>query len=125
MLSHKAKYALKAMMVLASEYGQGPVLIADIAQRERLPRKFLELILLELRNRGILQSRKGKGGGYFLGKPPEKISLGEILRDIDGPLAPVACVSRSAYLRCHDCADERNCGVRMVMKEVRDATARI
>jgi Rrf2 family protein len=125
MLSRKSKYALKAMMVLAREYGQGPVLISEIAQREGIPRKFLELILLELRNRGILQSKKGKGGGYFLGKPPAKVSLGEILRDIDGPLAPVSCVSHSAYLRCEDCPDEHTCGVRMAMKEVRDATAKI
>jgi Rrf2 family protein len=125
MLSHKSKYALKAMMVLAQEYGQGPVLIADIAQREGIPRKFLELILLELRNRGILQSKKGKGGGYFLGRPPQKVTLGEILRDIDGPLAPVSCVSHTAYVRCEDCRDERTCGVRMAMKEVRDATAKI
>jgi Rrf2 family protein len=84
------------MMVLAQEYGQGPVLIADIAQREGIPRKFLDLILLELRNRGMLQSKKGKGGGYFLGRPPQKVTLGEILRDIDGPLAPVSCVSHTA-----------------------------
>ena len=125
MLSHKSKYALKAMMVLAKEYGQGPILIADIAQREGIPRKFLELILLELRNRGILQSKKGKGGGYFLGRPPQQVSLGEILRDIDGPLAPIACVSHTAYVRCQDCRDERTCGVRMAMQEVRDATAKI
>jgi Rrf2 family protein len=125
MLSHKSKYALKAMMVLAKEYGQGPVLIAEIAQRAGIPRKFLEIILLALRNRGMVQSKKGKGGGYFLGRPPQKVSLGEILRDIDGPLAPVSCVSQIAYARCADCPDERACGVRMAMKEVRDATASI
>jgi Rrf2 family protein len=124
-LSQKSKYALKAMMVLAKEYGRGPVLISSIAEREGMPRKFLELILLELRNRGVLQSKKGKGGGYFLGKPPEQVSLGEILRDIDGPLAPVSCVSHTAYMRCQDCPDEETCGVRMAMKEVRDATAKI
>jgi Rrf2 family protein len=113
------------MMVLAQEYGQGPVLIADIAQREGIPRKFLDLILLELRNRGMLQSKKGKGGGYFLGRPPQKVTLGEILRDIDGPLAPVSCVSHTAFVRCEDCGDERSCGVRMAMQEVRDATAKI
>lgn len=125
MLSHKSKYALKAMMVLASEYGAGPVLIADIAQREGIPRKFLEFILLELRNRGVLQSKKGKGGGYFLSRPPQKVTLGEILRDIDGPLAPIGCVSHTAYVRCEDCPDEQSCGVRMAMREVRDATAKI
>jgi Rrf2 family protein len=125
MLSHKSKYALKAMIVLAKEYGQGPVLIADIARREEIPRKFLELILLELRNRGILQSKKGKGGGYFLGRSPHKITLGEVLRDIEGPLAPIGCVSQTAYARCEDCRHERTCGIRMVMKDVRDATAKI
>ena len=125
MLSRKSKYALKAMVVLAKEHGQGPVLIADIARRERIPRKFLETILLELRNRGVLQSRKGKGGGYFLSRSPRKVTLGEILRDIEGPLAPISCVSHTAYARCQDCRDERTCGIRLVMKEVRDATARI
>jgi Rrf2 family protein len=124
-LSHKSKYGLKAALVLAKEYGQGPVLIADIAQRERIPQKFLELILLELRNRGVLHSKKGKGGGYFLARPPQEVTLGELLRDIEGPLAPIACVSKSAYSRCQDCRDERLCGIRMVMKDVRDATARI
>jgi Rrf2 family protein len=125
MLSRKSKYALKAMMVLAKEHGQGPVLIAEIARRERIPRKFLETILLELRNRGVLQSRKGKGGGYFLPRSPQKVTLGEILRDIEGPLAPIGCVSHTAYARCQDCRDERTCGIRLIMKEVRDATARI
>ena len=125
MLSKKTKYALKAMMVLAKEYGQGPVLISDIAQREGIPRKFLELILLELRNQGVLQSKKGKGGGYFLGRPPQQISVGQIVRILEGPLAPLPCVSKTAYMRCRECRDERTCGIRMVMKEVRDSTAKI
>jgi Rrf2 family protein len=125
MLSKKSKYALKALMVLSKEYGQGPVLISDIAQREEIPRKFLELILLELKNHGILQSRKGKGGGYFLGRPPHQISLGHVIRMLDGPIAPLPCVSRTAYMRCRECRDERTCAIRMVMKEVRDATAKI
>jgi len=125
MLSKKTKYALKAMMVLAKEYGQGPVLISEIARREVVPQKFLELILLELKNQGILQSKKGKGGGYFLGRPPQQISIGHVIRVLDGPLAPLPCVSRTAYMRCSECLDERTCGIRMVMKEVRDATAKI
>ncbi len=125
MLSKKAKYALKALTVLAKEYGQGPVLISDIAQREDIPRKFLEVILLELKNDGILHSKKGKGGGYFLAKPPAQVSIGHVIRVLDGPLAPLPCVSRTAYMRCRECRDERTCGIRMVMKEVRDATARI
>jgi Rrf2 family protein len=125
MLSKKSKYALKALTILAKEYGQGPVLISDIAQREEISRKFLEIILLELKNAGILQSRKGKGGGYSLGRPPEQITLGHVIRVLDGPLAPLPCVSRSAYIRCRECRDERICGIRMVMKQVRDATAQI
>ena len=101
------------------------MLISDIAQRERIPRKFLELILLELRHSGILQSRKGKGGGYFLAREPASVTLGEILRVVEGSLAPMPCVSKTAYLRCSECRDENSCGIRMVMKEVRDATARI
>jgi|SRR5215475_2333141 len=125
MLSKKAKYGLKALIVLAKEYGQGPVLISDIAQREDIPRKFLELILLELKNDGILQSRKGKGGGYFLGHSPSQISIGHAIRVMDGPLAPLPCVSKIAYMRCAECHDEQTCAVRMVMKEVREATTRI
>ena len=125
MLAQKSKYALRALLVLAKEYGQGPVLISDIAHREALPQKFLELILLELRNHGILGSKKGKGGGYFLARRPELVHLGEVLRVLEGPLAPLPCVSKTAYVRCADCRDERTCGIRMVMKDVRDATARI
>jgi Rrf2 family protein len=125
MLSHKAKYALKALTVLAMEYGKGPILISDIAQRQSVPRKFLELILLELKNNGLLQSKKGKGGGYTLGRPPNMIHVGEILRVVDGPIALLPCVSKSAYSRCEECRDERTCGIRLVMKDVRDATSRI
>ena len=125
MLAQKSKYALRALLVLAKEYGQGPVLISDIANREALPHKFLELILLELRNHGILSSKKGKGGGYFLARRPELVHLGEVLRVLEGPLAPLPCVSKTAYVRCAECRDERTCGIRMVMKDVRDATARI
>jgi Rrf2 family protein len=125
MLSKKSKYALKALMVLAKEYGQGPVLISDVAQREGIPRKFLELILLELKNQGILQSKKGKGGGYFLNREPRLVSVGHIIRILDGPIAPLPCVSRTAYMRCRECRDERSCGIRIVMKDVRDATAKI
>ena len=125
MLSHKAKYALKALTVLAQEYGSGPVLISDIAQREGVPRKFLELILLELKNNSLLQSKKGKGGGYMLARPPQSIRVGDILRVVDGPIALLPCVSKSAYTRCEECRDERTCGIRLVMKDVRDATSRI
>lgn len=113
------------MTYLAKVYDQGPILIADLAREERIPKKFLELILLTLKNSGILQSRKGKGGGYYLGKPPREISLGQLVRILDGPLAPVPCVSETAYAKCEECLDEKTCGIRLVMKDVRDAIADI
>jgi Rrf2 family protein len=125
MLSKKAKYALQALLQLAREIGQSPVLISELAQRERIPKKFLELILLDLKKHGILQSKKGKGGGYFLGKAPQAITMGQVIRILDGPLAPLPCVSQTAYMKCQECKDEKTCGIRMVMKEVRDETARI
>jgi Rrf2 family protein len=120
-LSRKARYALRALYALAAGDRSGPVLIADLAEQERIPRKFLEAILLELRNAGILHSKKGKGGGYALAKAPEQITLGQIIRIIDGPLAPVPCVSERGYVRCEECADEATCATRIVMKQVRDA----
>lgn len=125
MLSRKSKYALKALLVLTEEYGKEALLIADIADREKIPKRFLELILLELKNQGILRSKKGKGGGYALNKPPSAISVGQVLRMIEGTLAPLPCVSKTSYERCEECKDERTCGIRILMKEVRDSTARI
>jgi Rrf2 family protein len=125
MLSRKAKYALKALLALADNPDDEPVRISDLARDQRIPPKFLELILLDLKNQGILQSRKGKGGGYRLVRDPAGIYLGQIVRMFDGPLAPVPCASQTAYFPCADCRDEAACGVRMAMKEVRDATARI
>ncbi|MFY9269865.1 MAG: Rrf2 family transcriptional regulator [Candidatus Manganitrophaceae bacterium] len=125
MISKKTKYALKALTRLALDEGKGPVLIAELAQSEGIPKKFLEAILLELKNQGVLHSKKGKGGGYTLAKPAETIMLGSVIRTIEGPLAPLPCVSQTAYKRCDECPDEATCGVRMVMKEVADATAKI
>lgn len=125
MLSNKAKYGLKAMVYLARHEGQGPVLIADIAEAERIPRKFLDAILLEMKNTGLLSSKKGKGGGYTLARPAARIMVGDIVRVLDGPLAPVPCVSRTAYRRCEDCVDETTCAIRAVMQDVRDAIAAI
>lgn len=125
MLSRKAKYGLKALLALAHEEGRGPVLVSDLAGRDALPRKFLETILLELKRHGVVQSKKGKGGGYFLGRRSADITFGEVIRVLDGPLAAVPCVSETAYMKCTDCADEETCGVRAAMKEVRDATAHI
>ena len=101
------------------------MLIADLAERENIPRKFLEAILLELKNAGILHSKKGKGGGYALARPAREITMGQVMRAIDGPLAPIPCVSERAYVRCEGCVSEETCGTRMVMKEVRDAIAKI
>ncbi len=125
MLSSKAKYGLKAMVYLARHEGQGPCLIAGVAEAERIPKKFLDAILLEMKNQGLLSSKKGKGGGYVLARPAERIMVGDIVRILDGPLAPIPCVSRTAYRPCEDCIDETACTVRAVMQDVRDAIAAI
>lgn len=125
MISKKTKYALKALIYLAREFDKGPILISELAQEEKIPKKFLEFILLTLKNSGILMSRKGKGGGYYLGKAPSEVSLGRVIRILEGPLAPVPCVSETAYAKCEECGDEGTCGIRMVMKDVRNAIADI
>lgn len=125
MLSRRSKYAIKALIALAEDESGLSVRIGDLALRERIPPKFLEAILLSLRNAGLLQSRKGKGGGYRLARDASKISVGQVVRLFDGPLAQVPCASQTAYVRCSDCEDEATCGVRLAMKDVRDATARI
>lgn len=125
MITSKTKYALIALQALARAKKDEPLLIAQIADEEGIPKKFLERILLELKARGILRSQKGKGGGYSLAKMPEEISIADIVRWMDGPLAPVSCVSQTAYAPCRECQDEACCGIRSVMKEVRDAIAAI
>src|ERR1700683_2329591 len=125
MISQKTKYALKALSVLAEEYGKGPIMIADIAQREHIPRSFLELLLLEVKNNRFIDSRNGRGGGYFLAKPPPQIFVGQVVRAIEGPLAPLPCASKTAYRKCEECRDEQSCAVRLLMCDVREATARI
>ena len=125
MLSKKAKYGLKATFYLARNYGKGPMLIADLAEKEHVPKKFLELILLELKRHGILTSKMGKGGGYSLSKSPDKIFVGQVVRILDGPLAPVPCVSKTAYQRCVECDNEKTCEIRKIMLQVRDASATI
>ncbi|MFN0274313.1 MAG: RrF2 family transcriptional regulator [Chitinophagales bacterium] len=125
MLSKKAKYGLKAMFYLARNYGKGPVLIATLAGEENVPRKFLELILLDLKKHGLLYSKMGKGGGYELSKEPGKITIGQIVRILDGPLAPLGCVSKTAYQKCEECLNERTCEIRKIMQQVREATAAI
>jgi len=121
MISKKAKYALKALKVLTEEFGKGPVLISHIAERENIPKKFLEAILLELRNHSILQSQKGKGGGYMLRIDPARVNFAQVIRVIDGPIAPTPCVSLNFYVKCDDCTDEVTCALRPVMENVRDA----
>ena len=125
MLSMKAKYGLRALASLARDYGKGPLLISDISSRERIPKKFLEIILLDLKKKGFLQSKKGKGGGYYLNRVPSTISVGQLIRALDGPLALLPCVSQMAYERCAECPDEETCGIRSVFKEVREATVAI
>ncbi len=121
MLSQKCKYALQALLTLAREPSQELLLVSDIAERERLPKKFLEAILLELNRNGLVRSRRGRGGGYALAKPADLITFGQVVRIIDGPLAPLSCVSVNYYRRCEDCRDEMTCEIRKVMRRVRDA----
>ena len=118
MISKKAKYALKALQYLAQKCSKEPVLISEIAGKEKIPQKFLEAILLELKNKGILQSKKGKRGGYFLARPSAQIKISDLLRALEGPLAPLPCLSRTtAHATCEDCIDENTCGIKKVMQE--------
>jgi Rrf2 family protein len=125
MLSRKSKYGLKALLLLAQQKNRAPVLVSELADRDAIPKKFLEAILLDLKRHGLVQSKKGKGGGYYLRRSPDEITVGNVIRVLEGPLALVPCVSQTAYTKCSDCIDEATCGVRLVMKEVRDATAQI
>lgn len=125
MLSKKCKYAIHALVYLAERYQQGPVHIQDIAEEQHIPKKFLEAILLELRNAKILHSKKGKGGGYYLYRKPEDVNLMEIMRLMDGAIAMLPCVSINYYEPCEECRDEKNCGIRDVFIGVRDDTLRI
>lgn len=121
MLSQKARYALRALSRLARGQDDALVLIADIAEEERIPRKFLEAILVDLRRHGLLDSKRGKAGGYRLAREPSKITIGEVVRVLDGPLAPLPCASVTAYHPCDDCLDVATCSTRWVMRDVRDA----
>ncbi len=123
-LSKRGEYGLRAMVDLASQPVGAVVSTKDIAQREQIPAKFLEQILLALRNAGLLHSRMGLGGGYALAKPAADITLGQIVRVLDGPLAPIRCVSQMAYEPCA-CPDEKTCGLRLVMSDVRNAISSI
>src|SRR5215472_5506087 len=124
MIHKKTKYALKALLALAGSPEHTPMHIADLASAEGIPKKFLEAILLELKNHGILHSKKGRGGGYQLSRPPQTVMLGDVIRIVSGPLAPIRCASETRYRRCEDCPREDFCGVRAIMKEVRNSAAR-
>jgi len=124
MLSKKAQYAFRALEYLVEKQNQGPVLISEIAKKKKIPLKFLENILLEMRKAGFLESKKGKGGGYYLAKNPAKIPVAAIIRVVDGPIAMLPCVSLYFYQRCKNC-DEKHCGLHDIMEGVRDATLHI
>ena len=119
-LSQRGEYALRALLVLGMNLGPEVVRIRDIAQQQNIPRRFLEQILNDLKSAGFVQSRRGVAGGYRLQRAPDEISLADIIRHLEGPLAPVGCVSVNYYQRC-SCPDEAKCAIRSVMQEVRDA----
>jgi Rrf2 family protein len=125
MLTQRSRYALRALIFIARSGGVAPVPISTIAADQKLPRKFLEAILLDLKNGGLVTSYRGKMGGYRLARPAGQISFGEIIRQIEGPVALVPCVSVSAYQRCVDCFEESTCVIRKTMLEVREQTANI
>jgi Rrf2 family protein len=125
MISKKSKYALNALLHLTRKYGEGTVSIHTIAKEENIPQKFLEAILLDLRNAGILSSKKGKGGGYYLLKNPAEVNIAQVLRIFDGAIALLPCVTFNFYERCEECKDEEVCSIREAFKEVRDESVRI
>jgi Rrf2 family protein len=125
MLTAKGKYGLKALVHLASLPKGETAQSVDIADANNIPKKFLDAILGDLRNAGVVQSKKGPGGGYMLARTPGEIKIGLVIRTLDGPLAPIACASRTAYQPCQDCDDVKACAVRLTMVKVRDAMADI
>jgi Rrf2 family protein len=122
MISQKAKYAFKALLHLAEQPEAASLQIEEIAAGAEVPRKFLEHILLDLKKKGIVASRRGRSGGYMLIKRPADVTIGNILRAIDGPIAPLPCISQTAYRRCSDCRDEKTCAVRRLFKDTYAAT---
>jgi Rrf2 family protein len=123
MLTRKAKYGLKALLYLASNTSDESVLLVEIADAQNIPRKFLHGILRELRNAGYVRSKKGPGGGYALARDTLDAKVGDLVRELDGPLAPIPCASRNHYEPCRDCRDVERCRVRLAMLRVRDAMA--
>jgi Rrf2 family protein len=122
MITQKAKYAFKALMFLASQPRGTSLPIEAVAKGAEVPRRFLEHILLDLKKSGLVTSRRGRIGGYSLVKPPEEMTIGSVLRAIDGPIAPLPCISRTAYRRCTDCKDEKTCNVRRLFADTYSAT---
>lgn len=126
MISKKTKYALNALVYLANHCDNPePIQISRIAESENIPRKFLEAILLDLKNAGMLSSRKGKTGGYYLHKSPDEINIADVMRLFDGPIALLPCVTHTYYERCEECKDEATCGIRSVFLDVRNETVNI
>ena len=119
MLSQRCRYALKAMLNLARDTSGNPKQVSALSAEENIPRKFLEGIMSEMRQNGLVEASRGKTGGYRLSRPAELITFGEVMRHIDGPLALLSCVSHNFYKRCEDCADEKTCELRRVMAKVR------
>ncbi len=124
-ISKKTQYGLKALVALGRRYCEKPVLIADLSQEESIPLKFLEAILRDLKSHGLLESKKGKGGGYRLSRPPSTITIGSVIRMVEGPLAPLPCASETAFFPCSECPEVETCGTRMIMRDVRDAIAAV
>jgi Rrf2 family protein len=124
-LSKRTQYGLRALYALAREYQHGPVLITRLSEEQAIPQKFLEQILLSLKATGLVSSKRGKGGGYFLAQSPEEVTLASVIRLMEGPLAPLPCASETRFRKCDECPDIETCGTRIVMKDVRDAMARI
>jgi Rrf2 family protein len=125
MISRKGKYGIRALLYIARQPASVPVSTEQIASSEGIPRKFLEAIMLDLKLGGLVHSSRGKGGGYTLQKNPKRITIGQILCAVDGPIAPVPCVSATSYAPCTDCPEESTCSVRLVMLEVREAISRV
>lgn len=124
-LSKKSRYALLALTRLAKDYGKGPILISEISSSEQIPQRFLETILLELKKIGVLGSKLGKTGGYYLIKKPDEVSLDDIIRHFEGSIAMLYCISEKSYQPCEFCKKEENCKIRNVFKEIRDNTVSV
>src|SRR6476660_3610915 len=125
-LSVRGEYALRALLVLARDYQEDDsvVRIQEVSERQNIPKRFLEQILNDLKSAGIVESKRGIAGGYRLRRPPDRVTLAEIIRHIEGPLAPVSCVSHNFYEKC-SCPDESRCAIRSAMKEIREAVVKV